>query len=51
VDLDAGFALTYISSYPTDVLGVFVVDGVTGEIIVVGSIDYERKQSYTFTVQ
>jgi hypothetical protein len=40
----------YLASYPPDVLGVFVIDSSTGSIVVVGSVDFERQSTYTFTV-
>lgn len=42
---------SYLASYPPDVLGVFVIDSSTGAIVVVGSVDFERQKTYSFTVR
>jgi hypothetical protein len=49
-DQDAGAVLTYIASYPTDVIGMFIVETSTGAIVITGAIDFERTTQYSLSV-
>jgi hypothetical protein len=51
VDQDAGAVLTYVAAYPPEALGLFIIDSVNGTVVITGSVDYERKTSYTLTVR